>query len=183
MISKLKDRTRLRNRTTAQTQTLAAIHYKTMSNEIFEKVESRGELILSRQIDSYRAIQNRAGLLLGTLTIFISFYPALIKDFNFGLRNVGISSFIVSTISIVLTLIVLRHKKLDEGIGEHRFEPLINENYDDYMNQSISALKTSIEANDKKLKKMNKKFNMSLYSFIFALLLSVLTIILNYIRL
>ena len=154
-----------------------------MSNEIFEKVEARGELILSRQIDSYRAIQNRAGLLLGTLTIFISFYPTLIKDFDCGLRNIGIASFIVSTISIVLTLMVIRHKKLDEGIGEHRFEKLLNEKYDDYMNQSIRALKTSIETNDKKLKKMNKQFNASLYIFIFALLLGVLTIILNYVRL
>ena len=154
-----------------------------MSNEIFEKVEARGELILSRQIESYRAIQNRAGLLLGTLTIFISFYPSLIKDFDCGLRNVGISSFIISTISILFTLIVIRHKKLNEGIGEHRFANLLNENYDNYMNQSISALKTSIETNDKKLKKMNKQFNTSLYIFIFALLLGVLTIILNYIRL
>lgn len=151
-----------------------------MGNEVFEKVESRGELILSRQIESYRAIQNRAGLLLGTLTIYISFYPSLIKDFDCGLRNVGIVSFIVSSVSIVLTLLVVRHKKLDEGLGEHRFEKLLNEKYETYMKQSISALKTSIETNDRKLKKMNKQFNRSLYIFIFALLLGVLTIILNY---
>jgi hypothetical protein len=154
-----------------------------MSNEVFEKVEARGELILSRQIESYRAIQNRAGLLLGTLTIYISFYPSLIKDFDCGLRNVGIASFIISTISIVLTLMVVRHKKLDEGLGEHLFDSLVNEKYESYMTQSISALKTSIEINDKKLKKMNRQFNRSLYIFILALLLGVLTIILNYIRL
>jgi hypothetical protein len=33
MISKLKDRTRLRNRTTAQTQTLAAMPLDTLDNE------------------------------------------------------------------------------------------------------------------------------------------------------
>lgn len=154
-----------------------------MGNEVYEKVEARGELILSRQIESYRAIQNRAGLLLGTLTIYISFYPSLIKDFDCGLRNLGIVSFIVCSVSIVLTLMVVRHKKLDEGLGEHRFENLLNEKYETYMTQSISALKTSIETNDKKLKKMNKQFNRSLYIFIFALLLGVLTIILNYTRL
>ena len=154
-----------------------------MSNEVFEKVEARGELILSRQIESYRAIQNRAGLLLGTLTIYISFYPSLIKDFDCVLRNIGILSFITSSVSIVLTLMVVRHKKLDEGLGEHRFENLLNEKYESYMTQSISALRTSIETNDKKLKKMNKQFNRSLYIFISALLLGVLTIILNYTRL
>ena len=154
-----------------------------MSNEVFEKVEARAELILSRQIESYRAIQNRAGLLLGTLTIFISFYPSLIKDFDCQFRNLGIASFIVSSISIVITLFVVRHKKLDEGLGEHRFEHLLNEKYDSYMTESISALKTSIETNDKKLKKINRQFNRGLYTFIFALLLGVTTIILNYLRL
>jgi hypothetical protein len=152
-------------------------------NEVLEKIESRGELILSRQIESYRAIQNRAGLLLGTLTIYISFYPALIKDFNERLQFTGVISFVISGLSILLTLLIIKHKRLEEGYGEHKFSELVNDGYEKYITYSISSLKAAIENNDRELTRMNRQFNFSLYIFILGLLLGVLTIVINYLKL
>ncbi len=137
-----------------------------------EFLSDRARELLDRQITSFRATHAKAGSIIAIVSIFVPFFLFIIEKSSFFIKLLSIIPILGLGYSIVLMIVILRTKKLDQGFNENQLDRLVNEDYENILLYEIGAKKDSFTDNQEITKKQNSKFNKGLNSTIIAIFLS-----------
>jgi hypothetical protein len=130
--------------------------------------------LLSRQIDTYRAIQTKAGVFLGIISVFLPLFLFLAdksKDFIILLSVIPVLTVGWGLVEIIN---ILKAHDLFVGVNEDEFDELINEKLRDVELFEIGANKISIKSNDKIISKLRRKYQRAVWAMLVSISLSIL---------
>ncbi|PKG42814.1 DUF1385 domain-containing protein [Psychroflexus sp. MES1-P1E] len=144
-----------------------------------EYIANKSKELLSTQIDSYRSLHQKAGTVIAVGALFAPLFLFLVEKAELWVR-ITASILITPLIAgIILLLLTLTAKKLNQGYDESNFENLINQDIDEVQKIEIAYNKYSIEKNEKILTNQNKKYNWGIGLIIIAIILSIFLLILD----
>jgi len=149
-----------------------------MSNSLLN-TSKRALEIVRNQIESYRAIQSKAGLLLGTISIFLPLFTITSELDSTFLNILKTLAFILAATGSVFMIIILIHKYLKDGYSENCFNETANFSDAEYYKFEVEQALINIECNDRDLKKMNSKYNWGIFFFLSAIILITITYSIN----
>lgn len=143
-------------------------------NDSVKYIAEKSKELLLTQIDSYRALNQNAGIAIAVASLFAPFFVFLVEKAEFWIRIFSILLIIPLIIGIILLLLSLKSQKLNRGYDETNFEEFINIDIDEVFKNEIAYNKHSIEENDKILKKQNKKYNIGINFILISIILSII---------
>ena len=126
-----------------------------MNEKIKHTTEMSKELV-HVQLENYTKLNNKAGVVLNMLAIFITIYLFVIEHSNQAIKYWSICTVFLFVLGIISMLLVLNSSELHIGVNEDMYDEFINkENLDDILLIELGANITSIKANDDILKKQS----------------------------
>jgi len=126
-----------------------------MNEKIKHTTEMSKELV-HVQLENYTKLNNKAGVVLNMLAIFIPIYLFVIEHSNQAIKYWSICTVFLFVLGIISMLLVLNSSELHIGVNEDMYDEFINkENLDDILLIELGANITSIKANDDILKKQS----------------------------
>jgi hypothetical protein len=144
-----------------------------------ERISQRAQAIVKGQIESYRATQAKAGVVLGVIAIFIPLFSMVPEPENEILKILKLIALIEAGAGCIWMLTILVHRKIKDGYGEHVFNKIANYSEQQYLEFEIGMAMTNIETNDKSLNRMNKNYNIGLALFVSALAIVIIIFAIN----
>ncbi len=142
--------------------------------ESIEYIANKSKELLSNQIDSYRSLHQKSGILIAITSIFIPLFLFFIVRSFMWIKITSAILIIQMIIGIVLLILTLRAKKLSQGYDESTFEELMNLKITEVYKTEIAYNKYSIEQNDNILNSQNNKYNWGLVLILIAIILSII---------
>jgi hypothetical protein len=104
--------------------------------------------LLESQIETFRSFNNKAGVILNILALFIPLYLFIIDHSNIVIKGLSVIVILFLIFGIVAMFIVLNAYTLHIGIKEDKYEEFINMSEADIYLLEIAANKKSIESNN-----------------------------------
>ena len=144
-----------------------------------EYIANKSKELLSTQIDSYRSLHQKAGTVIAVAALFAPLFIFLVEKADLWMRITASILIIPLIIGILLLLLTLRAKKLNQGFDETNFEDLINKDIDEVQTFEIAYNQYSIDRNKKILTKQNKKYNWGIGLIIITIILSIILLIID----
>lgn len=141
--------------------------------ETGEYIANKSKELLRTQVESFRAIHQKAGTVIAVAALFAPVFLFLVEKAELWVRITASLLMIPLLVGIVLQLITLRAKKLRQGYDESNFEELLNKDIETVYNFEISYNKFSIEQNDKILISQNRSYNAGIILTIISVILSI----------
>jgi len=144
-----------------------------------EYIANKSKELLANQIDSYRSIHQKSGIIIAIAALFAPLFLFLIEK---GYKWIQISSVIIiipMIIGTIFLLITLMSRKLSIGYDETTFEYLINQEIDYVHKFEIAYNKYSIEKNEIILIRQNSRYNRGILLIIISILLSIGLLVTN----
>lgn len=138
-----------------------------------EYIATKSKELLSNQIDSYRSLHQKSAVLIAITAIFIPLFLFLIENSGFWIKISAAILIIPMIVGIILLILTLSARTLNQGYDESCFEDLINVKLKQIHKTEIAYNKYSIEQNDVILKSQNKKYNNGLKLIIIAIIFSI----------
>lgn len=124
-----------------------------------EYVAKKSKELLTCQFEAYRNLDQKAGIVIGILSIFLPLFIGSITGSPLYIKVISLVPVMVLLIGMIIMLYVIRSNKLSQGYDETKFVELINIDIKNVYKEEIAYNKYSIEKNDKILTKKNKNFN------------------------
>ena len=147
--------------------------------ETGEYIANKSKELLKTQVESFRAIHQKAGTVIAVAALFAPVFLFLVEKAKLWIRITVSLLIILLLVGIGLLLITLRAQKLRQGYDETNFEYLLNKDIDTVYNFETSYNKFSIEQNDKILKTQNRNYNIGIILTIIAVIASIGLIIID----
>jgi len=148
-----------------------------MSNDAIEYIEGKSKEILKGQIESYRILHSRAGIVIGLLTLFISIFLFIIEKTNTIIQIISIIPILLLIYGIYQMLQVMKSVALFRGYNEKKFEEFINYDIKYLKKYEIAANKLAIQMNDKILRNQNNMYNRGITSIIFSFIVLIILVV------
>ena len=148
-----------------------------MSNDPIEYIEGKSKEILKGQIESYRILHSRAGIVIGLLTLFISIFLFIIEKTNTIIQIISIIPILLLIYGIYQMLQVMKSVALFRGYNEKKFEEFINYDIKYLKKYEIAANKLAIQMNDKILRNQNNMYNRGITSIIFSFIVLIILVV------
>ena len=148
-------------------------------DKTIEYIAQKSKELLTRQINSYRSLHQKAGTVIAVAALFAPIFLFLIEKTHLWFRITGSLLILPLIIGIILLLLTLRATKLNQGFDETMFDDLLNKKKTEVETYEIAYNKYSIEQNDKILNKQNNKYNWGIRLIIAAIILSISLLIIS----
>ncbi|UCH92551.1 MAG: hypothetical protein JSV88_19955 [Candidatus Aminicenantes bacterium] len=148
-----------------------------MSNDPIEYIEGKSKEILKGQIESYRILHSRAGIVIGLLTLLISIFLFIIEKTNTIIQIISIIPILLLIYGIYQMLQVMKSVALFRGYNEKKFEEFINYDIKYLKKYEIAANKLAIQMNDKILRNQNNMYNRWITSIIFSFIVLIILVV------
>jgi hypothetical protein len=126
----------------------------TLNTQTVRNIESikytsqKSKELLESQIETFRSLNNKAGVILNILALFIPVYLFIIDHSNIVIKSLSVIVILLLILGIVAMFIVLNAYTLHTGVKEDKYEEFINMSETDIYLFEIAANKKSIESND-----------------------------------
>ena len=148
-----------------------------MSKDSISFIAQKSKELLNSQIESYRSLFTKAGMIIGILSLFIPVFLFLIEKSFFIVKLISIIPIGMMIYGILKMLNILRSPELSRGFNEDKYEDLINQDLKDVEKFEISSNKLSIKENDNLLSKYQKKYNRGITLIGISLITSILLLV------
>ena len=130
-----------------------------MNNNSISFVAKKSKELLNIQIESYRSLFIKSGIIIGVISIFLPIFLFLLEEAYFFIKILSIIPIGLLFWGILELLSILRSAEFYRGFNEDKFEKLINKELKEIEKFEIAANKLSIIENDKSLMKQQRKYN------------------------
>jgi len=117
--------------------------------ETGEYLANKSKELLNSQIQSFRALHQKAATVIAVSALFAPVFLFLVEKAELWVRITASFLILPLIIGVILFLLTLRATKLKQGFDESNFEDLLNKNINEVYNFEIAYNKFSIEENDK----------------------------------
>lgn len=137
-----------------------------------EFLAAKSKEVIDKQINSYRQKHGNAGIIIGVSALFIPFFLDGLDDSYMLVQYISILPMLMFIIAIILLLIVLLSRPLDQCFHVNKFDTLINDRYEDILLYEISANKNSFNDNRVPTRRFNVIYNWGISLTISAIIIS-----------
>lgn len=144
-----------------------------------ELIAERSREILDKQIASYRQKHTNAGTIIGIVSLFIPFFLNGLEDSYLCLKYMSIICIGMFVWALVLMLLILITKPLDQGISINKYDELVNKTEQEILLIEIGCNRCSFTDNKKITDKVDKRYNLSLRIILITIFLSVVLLVYN----
>lgn len=144
-----------------------------------EFLVERANIILSRQVESFRTNNTKASTIIGINSIIIPIFLFIIEKAHGLTQILSIIPVALFLFSNILMIHILWIRNLDQGFNPTELDRLVNEKYEKVLLFEIGVIKNSIIDNQKITGIQNRTFNKGLIITEIAIILSVLLLIMN----
>jgi hypothetical protein len=118
------------------------------------------DLLFSRQLEGYRVIQNKSGILIAIVSIQFPIIFNLFEKTSECLFNLLFIPLILLIVSLIISIIIVRSYKVDAGLSPEilsEFQEELNE--EEFLDKISSGYWTSYNENEETLEKLGYYFN------------------------
>ena len=147
--------------------------------ESIKYISSKSKELLILQIEAFRSIDQKSGIIVGIASLFLPLFIASLTKQNKIIQIASIIPILLLLIGIVIILYAIRSQRLAEGFNEDEFDRLINRNIKHIFIAEISYNKYCIQKNNIIVDKKNRFFNIGLILIIVAIILSIILLSIN----
>ena len=136
-------------------------------------MKSSMDLLFSRQLEGYRVIQNKSGILIAIVSIQFPILFKLIESADKCLFILLLIPLILLIVSLILSIIIVRSYKVDVGLSPEvlsEFQEELNE--EEFLDKISSGYWTSFIENEITLEKIGCYFNTATTLLIISIILN-----------
>lgn len=134
---------------------------------------------LKSQIEVYRSITNKTGIVIGVVSLFLPIYLFIIEKSNLIIIILSIIPLSLMIFSIIKFLKVMKTKPLRRGFKIKKIESLIKYDYARYQRYKLSTNFKSILLNLEILNKQNKEYNLGITILINSIIFAIILLFIN----
>ena len=135
--------------------------------------------IIEKQVDSYRQQHSYAGTIIGATALFIPFFLGSFDGTAKVLQFISIVPTAFFILAILLMLSIFRTKPLDQAFNVTKYKELLPKTYKEILLYEIEANAHSYSINKVTTEKGNRRYSLGVTLTIFALLFSIVLILVN----
>jgi len=144
-----------------------------MEKNSIEYIANKSKEFLANQINSYRSIYQKAGTVIAVTALFAPLFLFLVEKAQLWVRITAVILILPMVGGIILLLLTLRSRTLNQGYDERNFEDFMNKKLYDVHRNEIAYNKYSIEQNNKILDIQNKRYNWGITLVLASIILSI----------
>lgn len=155
------------------------VHYDMDQIDKLKFLNEKSNLLLERQIDSYRQNHAKAATIIGVIAIFIPFFLNGLSDATLVIKIISIAPVAVLCWAMWLLLMMLRSRPLFQGINLDMLDGLVNKEPVEIILYDIGLNRESYRDNLKLTEKPNRDYNRAVLLTIIAILFSSALLLTN----
>ncbi|MEJ0028868.1 MAG: hypothetical protein WDO15_00085 [Bacteroidota bacterium] len=142
-------------------------------------IVEKSQDILSGQIESKRALQNAAGVILGFISVFFSVFISVIEKADYFIKVLSIAPLIFLVFGLVRLIQVLRTNDLFQGSNVSKLESLIQASELEIARNELALNKRSVEKNIDVMHKMHGRYNDAILLIGIAVIVATILLFVN----
>lgn len=148
-----------------------------MSNDAIEYIEGKSKEILKGQIETYRLVHSRAGIVISLLALFISIFLFIIEKTNTIIQIISIIPILLLIYGICQMLQIMKSVALFRGYNEKKFEEFIGYDIKYLKKYEIAANSLAIQKNDEILQNQSNIYNRGITSIMISFILLIILVV------